>query len=408
MAQNPTTAGAAISESTLEGDPEIHYQLPTTGLPSALTTNIPQSIDSVNLHFIRIKKLSNKCIEFHGKEDFCVTFKNSTSNKKLSCSCSNAAQCSHVFYCLNQLANAHCYEQRKRLATGVIYPRGRDGLGQRASLEIDGERDRKDVWPLPDLQDAGYASFVSDYIHKRLGDETPEGMEEDLFSYNRHTERFDRRVDRRVTICSDRPIYAATQTSLEPIIADACIRDRELKEQVKAILTPARQTAIKLEDLKCGFAQELAALSESWLGRRIDHHEMVVKRSMEMHVYAIYNVYREYINKARARGDDDTSEATDAAASALIFMIQAAIDRSRVFRPNVTSLWRELTLTDLAHDEPTDFWTNFFFAFWAILETPEGLATRHRTALHYIREQAIELRTPVPGILDELRRIIRA
>lgn len=241
-------------------------------------------------------------------------------------------------------------------------------------------------------------------------------MEESLFKYNRHTERHENEygkfVDTAIKIFSDRPIYAATQTSLERVIAEACVRDEELKGQMEAILTPAKQTAIKLEDLQCALAQELAALSESWLGKNMECHERWAKRCLDRYAYKIFSVYRVCIDEAceaRENGEVvNTSEATEAAASALVFVIQSAVDRSRIFRPSVTSLWRELTLTDYGHHDPIDFWTNFFSAFWVILQTPERLAEHHRQALHDIRERAIELRTPCPGILDEMRRIIRA
>lgn len=91
-----TQAGSrvATSKSTIGDDPEIDYELKTAGPPNVSTTDIQQSIDSENLHFTGIERQGNRRVYFHGREDFTVSFSNSTSNKGVSCTCSNAAPCS--------------------------------------------------------------------------------------------------------------------------------------------------------------------------------------------------------------------------------------------------------------------------------------------------------------------------
>lgn len=91
MAQ--TQAGpVAISESSIQGDPVIRYQLRTTASSRVQTTDIPGSIDSTSLRFRFIKRLSNKHVEFHGN-GFVVTFRNKIT-RKTCCDCSNAVPCS--------------------------------------------------------------------------------------------------------------------------------------------------------------------------------------------------------------------------------------------------------------------------------------------------------------------------
>ncbi|TID27421.1 hypothetical protein E2P81_ATG00181 [Venturia nashicola] len=404
MAHTQAGRRVAISARSIEYDPEITYELRTTGSSSVSTANIEKSIDSDQIHFTGLKRKGNKCVEFHGREDFVVDFHNSTHNKGASCTCSNPAPCPHMYWALNQYTNAKCRERGKLRATGVIYPLGKDGRGRRVSIEIE----REEIWPLPDVNKTpGHASFVSAYIYHRLGDKTPEDMETSLFSYSRHTETFmDQQgggLERPILFCSDRPIYAATQSSLEPIIAQACRRDRQFVEECKAILTRVRQTAIKLEDLQCAIAQNFAVLSESWLGMQTDHHERVAKRNLDRYADGIYYVYRVYLAKVDSEeSDESTLEATDAASSALIFMLRGAVNRS--------SLWQELTLTDYCYDYPRDFWTNVFLAFELILQR-EGLTRQQREEIRAIRERAKALATigrPTSGIIYKLGCITRA
>lgn len=312
----------------------------------------------------------------------------------------------HIYWALNQYANAMCRRSCMGRARGVIYPLGNDGSGQRVSIEIEG---LDDIWPVPspEFNTAQHASFVNAYIHQRLGNKTLEDMQTSLFGYNRHMKTFTdergSRTARPILVCSDRPIYAATQRLLEPIIAQACIRDQQFAEECEAVLTPVRQTAILLEDLQCAAARNFAALSESWLGRQTDHHERLAKSNWVEYVYDIFDVYRSYLAERVSKGwDDNTLEATNAAASALIFMLRGAVDR--------TSLWHELTLTDLQYDRPRDFWTNVFLAFRSIVEQ-DGLSREHRSELRAIRERAKELATfnrPTSGIIHALRDIIHA
>ncbi|RDI79990.1 hypothetical protein Vi05172_g10021 [Venturia inaequalis] len=396
MAHSQAGHRVATSASTIEDDPEIAYELRITGSPNVSTTNIQQSIDSPKIHFTGLKKQGNRCVEYHGREDFVVNFHNSSNNKWASCSCSNSTPCTHIYWAMNQYTNAKCRQWGLRRARGVIYPLGRDGSGQRVAFELE----REDVWPvpIPAINTSEHASYVNGYIHQRLVDKTRKDMEKTLFSYNSHTETFTDDRNRRI----ERPIYAATQRSLEPIIAQACIRDRQFEEECKAILTPVRQAAIKLEDLRWAAAQNFTALSETWLGMRTDHHERVAKRYLDIYAYEIHVVYNVYLVNVASKGwDDNTLEATNAAASALIFMLQGAVDR--------TSLWQELTLTDYDYDEPSDFWTNVFFAFNLML-AQDGLERQHRSELQAIRERAKELATirhPTSNILNELKRITR-
>lgn len=92
MAQNQAGHSVAISESSIQYDPAIRYQLRTTASPNFNTTNPQDSINSTSLRFNIIKRQSNKRAEFHGN-GFVVIFRNSTS-KKICCDCSNAVPCS--------------------------------------------------------------------------------------------------------------------------------------------------------------------------------------------------------------------------------------------------------------------------------------------------------------------------
>lgn len=94
MAHTQPGRRVVASESTIEYDPEIAYELMTDGLPNVSTANIQQAINSENIHFTGLKRQGNRRVQYHGREDFFVEFRNSSNNKWASCTCSSPAPCS--------------------------------------------------------------------------------------------------------------------------------------------------------------------------------------------------------------------------------------------------------------------------------------------------------------------------
>lgn len=241
-----------------------------------------------------------------------------------------------------------------------------------------------------------------------LDDEKQETLEADLFGHNRYIERQDGQEDRRVLVCADRPIYAATYTALEPIIAEACVLDPKLADQFRAVFTPARQAAIKLEDIKVQADREFAALTDLWHYKSTGHHERLVKRTLNIYANGVYDVYRILVNDPSTL-NVDTSQASYAAASTLIHMMEGVVDRTITFPPSNSSLWREFTQKDYKRNDPGEFWTLAFLTFELILHRGDFLSDHHEEELINIYRRARENppSRPIPRIISELHNIIR-
>lgn len=258
------------------------------------------------------------------------------------------------------------------------------------------------------------------YIHERLHNrEDQQALENSLFSYNgrmeRHVDQYNSPIDRRILVCSDRPVYAATQTSLEPIIAQACTRDQQLRDQIEAVLTPVRQTAIKIEDIKCHAGKVFTLLTDRWVGSA-DEDERGTKRRLSQCADRVRNVYGKlyedvYSEERIYRPEDvvDTSEASHAAADALIFMMRGIVVRSGPFPRSPRSLWEEFTQLDYRWNDPADFWTLAFRTLDFIQSTPDGLKDSQVNDLREIHYHAVinRPRVPIPYLLGRLDGIIQ-
>lgn len=231
----------------------------------------------------------------------------------------------------------------------------------------------------------------------------------------KHVDQYNNPIDRRILVCSDRPVYAATQTSLEPIIAQACTRDQQLRDQIEAVLTPVRQTAIKIEDIKCHAGKVFTLLTDRWVGSA-DEDERGTKRRLSQCADRVRNVYGKlyedvYSEERICRPEDvvDTSEASHAAADALIFMMRGIVVRSGPFPRSPRSLWEEFTQLDYRWNDPTDFWTLAFGTLDFIQSTPDGLKDSQVNDLREIHYHAgiNRPRVPIPYLLGRLDGIIQ-
>jgi hypothetical protein len=271
------------------------------------------------------------------------------------------------------------------------------------------EVDQEDIWPHTIL-DYVTLNHANDFIRQRTRrasfDQELADMEASLHRPYPQTE-FE--VD-----FPDREIHAATMAMLRPVIAKVCMEDKGWARQFRAVLTPVTQAAMRLEELRCVAERELAALTERWLlcsitDERTSHHERQVKRNLEECAYRVYDVYRNLVSEEGSRGAD-ISEATHAAASALICMIGGALKRASTIPPGGASLWNEMTQLDVFMNDPQadprEFWTCTFFTFQII--TPDGLTAAQRIELRSISHLAQERTHPHrPGILAGLNAIRR-
>lgn len=83
------------------------------------------------------------------------------------------------------------------------------------------------------------------------------------------------------------------------------------------------------------------------------------------------DVYSE--NPIYPAGTVDISEASHAAADALIFMMRNVVVRTESWRRSPRSLWEEFTQLDYSCGEPCEFWTVVFRTFDFIQHSPDCL-----------------------------------
>jgi hypothetical protein len=306
------------------------------------------------------------------------------------------------------LAKLNCHRHDVRRSRGTLYidSNADPSVERQVILDVDQE----DVWPHTildgDRPDSVTLDYANDFIRQRTRPANFEqelaGMEASLrqpFPPTRFQAEF-----------PDRPIHAATMAMLRTVIAKVCVEDKMWARQFLAVLTPVTQAALLLEELRCDAERALASLTERWLDcsitdQRTSHHERQVKRNLEICAHRVYIVYHDLTEQEASRGVD-ISEASHAAASALICMIGGALKRTWTIPPGGSSLWSEMTQLDYNPRDPEDFWTLAFMTFRAI--TPDGLARAQRTELRKISELARQLtHPPLPGILDGLDAIRR-
>lgn len=107
-ASRRSRSAVATSESIL-GDAEITYELQvnSSGTPNVPTTDISKSLNSKFLELRSIEHVG-RSFQFSGKEEFTVSFKNtSRRSRQLTCSCANAAPCS--VSSIRSLSSSQCF-----------------------------------------------------------------------------------------------------------------------------------------------------------------------------------------------------------------------------------------------------------------------------------------------------------
>lgn len=286
------------------------------------------------------------------------------------------------------MAKLECDVHNIERSGGIIHT----NLMEESDLRVIMTVHEEDVWPHTILDDKIPLACGNHFIRRRMRqliEDEVDGMQALLFGYPMHF--------------LDRPVFSKSWARIQQIIATRCVEDTYLAKECELGFTPVRQAAMKLEDIQCEARREFDALVRSWHGVHPEHHERQVKSNLTKCAYDIYQVYR-----ALPR-NEDIAEATHAAASALIFMIDEAVIRTRRMTSHA-SLWEELSHPDYDRTDPQNFWTYVFFTFGLILDKPMGLKDAQRRQLSEIHGLVQDWQNPLPrrtinNILAEIQKI---
>lgn len=292
---------------------------------------------------------------------------------------------------------------------GILYIDARNADAEpdrRVILELDRVTlglDKEDIWPYTIIHDDVAAlDYANDFIHRRTRlDQFPNVAVMKASLHLQYSENTFKQLE-----FPDRPIHTSKMAKLWPIIAKVCLENEAYAQEFQAVLTPVTQIAERIEEYHCLAERALAALTERWLFCDItdeyeSHHVRQVQRNLETCAYRVWAAYRPLATSEAFR-DVDISEATHAAASALICMIGGALKRN-VPQDNA-SLWSEMMLLDYDPHDPSKFWTVTFKTFELIVLAPRGLSTKQRHKMGEIYRLANVTSPRQPGILRELAR----